>query len=92
MGIANSRGDRTLLERFLGLFANVRGGEGITVLLLVLDVFLLLLAYYIIKPVREALILAGGGAEVKSYLFPQVQVLAAGWCFSTTISSARGWI
>lgn len=32
-----------------------------------LTVFLLLSSYYVIKPVREALILAGGGAEVKSY-------------------------
>ena len=30
--------------------------------------FFILTAYYCIKPVREALILAGGGAEVKSYL------------------------
>ena len=33
-----------------------------------LNIFLILTAYYILKPVREALILAGaGGAEVKSY-------------------------
>jgi AAA family ATP:ADP antiporter len=31
------------------------------------NVFTLLTAYYIIKPVREALILSGQGAEVKSY-------------------------
>ena len=55
------------VERFLGLFAEVRGGEGTTALLLTLNVYLLLTTYYIIKPVREALILAGGGAEVKSY-------------------------
>jgi len=45
----------------------VEGGEGTTVLLLTVNVFLLLTAYYIIKPVREALILAGGGAELKAY-------------------------
>jgi AAA family ATP:ADP antiporter len=55
------------LERFLGLFAEVRRGEGGTALLLALNVFLLLTTYYVIKPVREALILAGGGAELKSY-------------------------
>ncbi|NKB70806.1 MAG: MFS transporter [Candidatus Latescibacteria bacterium] len=55
------------LERFLGLFSEVRGGEGAIVLLLTLNVFLLLSSYYIVKPVREALILAGGGAEIKSY-------------------------
>src|SRR5439155_1486317 len=32
-----------------------------------LNVFILLTAYYIIKPVREALILSGPGAEIKSY-------------------------
>src|SRR5262252_1818303 len=32
-----------------------------------LNVFTLLTAYYIIKPVREALILSGSGAEIKSY-------------------------
>lgn len=78
MGAANSRDDRNFLERFLGLFASVRGGEGITVLLLALDVFLLLLAYYIIKPVREALIIAGGGAEVKSYAAAGQAILLLG--------------
>jgi AAA family ATP:ADP antiporter len=55
------------LDRALRLFADVRAGEGGTVLLLALNVFLLLSAYYFIKPVREALILSGQGAEVKSY-------------------------
>src|SRR5262249_17736735 len=58
---------RSALERFLGLFADVRPGEGVTVVLLMLNVFLLLCCYYIIKPVREALILGGESAEVKSY-------------------------
>ncbi|MGD8395230.1 MAG: Npt1/Npt2 family nucleotide transporter [Candidatus Eiseniibacteriota bacterium] len=60
-------GRKGWLERLLGLFTEVRAGEGGTALLLTLNVFLLLSAYYVIKPVREALILAGGGAEVKSY-------------------------
>jgi ATP:ADP antiporter, AAA family len=55
------------LDRLLTLFTEVRPGEGLTALLLMLNVFLILTSYYIIKPVREALILAGGGAEVKSY-------------------------
>src|SRR5918911_631653 len=55
------------LDRALRLFADVRAGEAGTVLLLALNVFLLLAAYYFIKPVREALILSGEGAEVKSY-------------------------
>jgi AAA family ATP:ADP antiporter len=43
--------------RFLRLFADIRHGEAAKALLLALNVFLLLLAYYILKPLREALIL-----------------------------------
>ncbi len=57
----------TALDRVLCLFAPVRRGEGGMVLLMALNVFLLLTAYYIIKPVREALILAEWGAEAKIY-------------------------
>lgn len=56
------------LERFLNLFAEVRPREGTRTLLLTFNVFLLLATYYMIKPVREALILADGSAELKSYL------------------------
>jgi AAA family ATP:ADP antiporter len=42
-------------------------GEGITALLLALNVFILLTCYYILKVVREPLILLGGGAELKAY-------------------------
>jgi AAA family ATP:ADP antiporter len=55
------------LDRFLLLFADVRAGEGLTAVLLTLNLFLLLTAYLIIKTVREALILSEGGAEIKSY-------------------------
>src|SRR5262249_43984483 len=56
-----------ILERFLSTFAPVQRGEGLTAFLLMTNVFLLLTAYYVIKPVREALILSGAGAEIKSY-------------------------
>lgn len=56
-----------LLDRGLRLVTEVRAGEGTTAVLLALSIFLVLSAYYLIKPVREALILGGGGAEVKSY-------------------------
>jgi AAA family ATP:ADP antiporter len=65
-------------DRFLRLFAEVRAGESTTVLLLALNLFLLLTAYYCIKPVREALILEGGGAEVKSYISAGVALLLLG--------------
>jgi AAA family ATP:ADP antiporter len=58
---------KSRLERFLSHLADVRGGEGIGVLLLALNLFLLLAAYYLLKTVRESLILTEGGAEVKSY-------------------------
>lgn len=58
-----------VLDRVLGIFTEVRPGEGGTALLLAVNVFLLLSAYYFIKPVREALILAmESGAEYKSYM------------------------
>jgi AAA family ATP:ADP antiporter len=59
--------EKSALERILSVFAAVRPGEGFTALLLMIDVFTLLTAYYLIKPVREALILGGSGAEIKSY-------------------------
>ena len=55
------------LDRALRLFGDVRAGEGATVLLMCLNVFLLLMAYYILKTAREPLILLAGGAELKSY-------------------------
>jgi len=56
------------LDRILGVFTEVRGGEGVTAVLLMLNIFLLLAAYYFLKTIREPLILAvHGGAEVKSY-------------------------
>ena len=65
------------VDRFLNLFTVVRPGEAKTALLLGLNVFLILMAYYILKTVREALILGEGTAELKSYLSAgQVVVLA----------------
>ncbi|HWO02980.1 MAG TPA: Npt1/Npt2 family nucleotide transporter [Blastocatellia bacterium] len=55
------------LDRFLGIFGDVRAGEGTTVLLMSLNIFLLLVGYYVLKTVREPLILMAGGAELKSY-------------------------
>jgi ATP:ADP antiporter, AAA family len=62
-------GRRGPLDRVLNIFSDVKGGEGTTALLLLLNVFLLLASYYLIKTIREPLVLAaeGGGAEVKSY-------------------------
>ena len=55
------------IDRLLALGADVRPGEGTGALMLAANVFLLLALYYLLKTVREALILSEGGAEVKSY-------------------------
>ena len=55
------------LDRCLSLLAPVRQGEGQAVATLFLQAFALMLAYYLIRPVREALILTQGGAEFRSY-------------------------
>jgi ATP:ADP antiporter, AAA family len=67
----------TRLERFLGIFTEVRTGEGVTALLLALNVFLILMAYYVLKTVREALILGEGSAELKTYMSAGQVVLLA---------------
>jgi AAA family ATP:ADP antiporter len=68
---------RSRLERWLGSVTEVHAGEGTTALLLALNVFVILMAYYVLKPVREALILGEGSAELKSYLSAlQVLLLA----------------
>ena len=41
------------LERLLRIFTDIRQGEGPTGLILLLNIFLVLAAYYLIKPVRE---------------------------------------
>ena len=55
--------------RLLRVFADIRPGEASKALLLALNVFLLLLAYYILKPLRESLLLVDkDSAVVKSLL------------------------
>jgi len=61
--------------RILRLFTVVYPGEALTALLLTLNVFLLLAAYYIIKPVRDALILAEFPPRIKSYLGVAIAIL-----------------
>jgi AAA family ATP:ADP antiporter len=68
---------RSFLDRALGFVGEVHSGEGATALLLSLNGFLVLAAYYVIRPLRSAfllpvrLTLPGGsvltGAELQSY-------------------------
>jgi ATP:ADP antiporter, AAA family len=55
------------LERILSIITDVRPGEGLGAVLLTADLTVLLGGYYLLKTVRESLILAQGGAEVKAY-------------------------
>jgi len=54
--------------KILRIFTVIQPGEGITAFLLMFNGFILFLAYYIIKPVRDALVLSEFSAEVKTYL------------------------
>jgi len=80
-GVANALpGDdrKSWLDRTLSIFAEVRPGESTTALLLAANGFLILAAYYVIRPLRSALVLPiriglpGGGVltgpEIQSYV------------------------
>lgn len=60
----NETRSRGVLHRLLSIFAEVKPREVFSVLVLTLNVFLLLTGYYLLKVVREPLILAGGGLEI----------------------------
>lgn len=58
---------RGIFDRVLAGVTELRAGEALTALLLTMNVFVLLASYYVLKTVREALILSEAGAAVKSY-------------------------
>jgi AAA family ATP:ADP antiporter len=64
---SSSTSESTALDRLLRLFSDVRSGESVTVLLMLTNIFLVLVCYYVIKTIREPLILVEGGAVGKSY-------------------------
>ena len=57
----------TRTERFLSLFTTLRAGEGRAAQLLCLQAFFLMFSYYLLKVIREPMILAEGSAELKAY-------------------------
>jgi ATP:ADP antiporter, AAA family len=59
-------------ERLLGLFATVRPGEGPSAALFFVYAFLLLISYYVLKTIREPLLLATGSAALKSYAYAAI--------------------
>lgn len=76
----------------MGIFAPMRRGEGVTALLMFLNIFLILGSYYVMKTVREGLTIAGvklgsiEGDEAKTYLNAIMAVLLVG------IIPAYGWL
>lgn len=64
----------------------VKRNEVLTVAFLTLNVFVLLTVYYILKVVREPLILTGGGAELKAYASAGQTILLLG------VIPAFGWL
>jgi len=54
--------------RLLRILTHVKPGEAGTAFLLTLNIFLLLLAYYLIKPVRDANMLTNWGPYAQTYL------------------------
>lgn len=57
----------TPTERFLSLFTTLRAGEGRAAVLLCVQAFFIMFAYYLLKVIRDPLILAEGDAELKAY-------------------------
>jgi ATP:ADP antiporter, AAA family len=71
-----TRSEPLILSRLLSPFTRVRQGEATAALLMMLNVFLLLTAYYLLKPVREGLILkVPSGAEYKAYMGGVIAIL-----------------
>ena len=54
------------MERLLRLFTDIRSGEGTTALLLMLNIFLIFVAYSIMKVLREVLVLTQAEVEGKA--------------------------
>lgn len=63
----DERRQLTRFERLLSLVTSVQPGEGRCLATVGAQALTLMTAYYLIRPVREALILTQGGAELRSY-------------------------
>jgi ATP:ADP antiporter, AAA family len=85
-GLPSDPERKSLLDRVLSITTDVRAGEGLGAMLLTADLTVLLAAYYLLKTVRESLILAQGGAEVKAYSSAAQAVLLFG------VVPVYGWI
>jgi AAA family ATP:ADP antiporter len=77
---------RSLLDKALTPFSEVRAGEGARAVGMLVSLLSLMVAYYVLKTVREPLILATGGAEIKSYAAGLQALLLIGFV------PAYGWL
>lgn len=59
----------TPLDRFLNRFTRLRPGEGRGVAAFFTYALLMMISYYILKTIREPLLLTGSSAEMKSYAY-----------------------
>ncbi len=84
--IAHAEPSDSAITRWFHAIVPVRRDEALTVTLLALNCFILLLCYYVLKVVREPLILLGGGAELKSYASAAQTLLLLG------VVPAFGWL
>lgn len=65
----------TRLDKLLGAFTQLRPGEGRSVVIFFSYALLMMLSYYVLKTIREPLLLAGSGAEMKSYASAAIAVI-----------------
>ena len=65
----------TSLDRFLSRFTQLRPGEGKSVVTFFSYALLMMVSYYILKTIREPLLLTGSSAEMKSYAVAVTAVL-----------------
>ena len=86
VGVELQSQKKNLLERILSVICDVCPGEGLGALILTINLFTLLGAYYLLKTVRESLILAEGGAEVKAYSSAAQAIILLG------VVPLYGWI
>jgi AAA family ATP:ADP antiporter len=66
---------RSRWERFLGLFARVRPGEGRAVLHFMGSGFMVMFSYYMLKTLREPLLLSETSAQTKSYAYAVIALI-----------------
>jgi len=73
--MANRPNRLSALDGFFGRFSELRAGEGRSVLAFFCFALLMMLSYYILKTIREPMLLTGSSAELKSYAYAVVALL-----------------